>query len=320
MRCTSLLLTLTLVACGSRVDFTDKDGDTGTPNPDGDADTDTDTDADSDADSDTDTDTDTDVDEDCDNGRDDDADGDSDCDDSDCASDAACAECWDEDVAGSLGAEIASGTASGNDGSGSCGGGSTADTFVTWTAPATDTYVFDTVGSATDTLLWVAADECDGAELACNDDTFDENAQVTLSLTRGDVLVFGVEASGSWVLNAWQGDCPAYSIGSELAITGSTTGMSSDYAATCREVTNAITLRWIAPSSGTWTFSTAGSDFDTVLALFEDTCDGDELGCSDDGETDTTSEVSVYLAAGDVVAIVLGGYGGDAGSYDLTID
>ncbi|MDP2305649.1 MAG: hypothetical protein Q8P18_06450 [Pseudomonadota bacterium] len=279
-----------------------------------------------DADTDTDTeDTDTlpDQEADCSDGRDDDDDGDVDCDDRDCVGDSACTEpdeCWDTDIYDDLGPSVASGTAAGNDGNGSCGGGSTADTFVAWTAPATDTYMFDTVGSAADTTLWVTSDTCDGTELACDDDTFGTDSQVSVALTRGDTVVVGVEAAGSWVLNAWQGDCPQYSIGSELAVSGTTTSsMPSLTSSICTtDPLSAATLRWIAPSAGVWTFSTADSAYDTVLALYEETCDGAEIDCNDD-TGDTTSEISTYLSAGEVVAIAVGGYEGAAGEYLLTI-
>lgn len=274
-------------------------------------------------DTDTDTDTTPDHESECEDGRDDDDDGDVDCDDDDCAGDSACAgpdECWDLDVHEDLGASVASGTAAGNDGDGSCGGSSTADTFVTWTAPETDTYIFDTVGSTADTTLWVAADTCDGTELACDTDTFGTDSQVSVSLSRGEVVVVGVEASGGWVLNAWQGDCPEYSIGSELAVTGdsgaSTQNLTSEICST--DPMSVVTLRWIAPSAGTWIFTTEGSDFDTILALYEETCDGEELECNDDTEG-TTSQVSTYLAAGEVIAIAIGGYEGVTGEYLLTI-
>ncbi len=278
---------------------------------------------------DTDTDSDSTPDEetDCEDGDDEDEDGDTDCDDSDCDGDDACEEpaaCWDEDADDALGAAIAEGTASGNDGNASCGGASTADTFVTWTAPATDTFVFDTVGSVADTTLWVAEETCDGAELACDTDTFGTDSQVTLSLSRGDRVVVGIEAAGAWTLSAWQGDCPAYTIGDALAVTGSTTVSTTDLTSgVCTsDPESVVTLRWITPSSDTWTFSTDGSDFDTILALYEDTCDGDEIDCNDDitgGEVGGPSEISTWLSAGDVVTIAVGGYGGDTGAYVLDI-
>lgn len=270
-----------------------------------------------------DTDTTPDEETDCNDGEDEDGDGDTDCDDSDCAGASACDEpdeCWDDDADDTLGFEIATGTTAGNDGSASCGGSSSADSFVRWEAPETATYVFDTVGSEADTTLWVASETCDGEELACNEDTLAPASQVAVDLEEGEVVVVGIEASGAWVLSAWEGECPAYSIGEILAVTGSTAAFTEDYDGSCETAGSAITLRWVAPSSGTWTFSTDGSDFDTVLVLFDGSCEGEQLGCNDDSvSTVRTSEVSVDLTAGDVVAIALGGYNGDQGTYALAI-
>lgn len=258
---------------------------------------------------------------DCDDGRDDDGDGKVDCDDTDCDGASACVvECWDDDLGEALGASVASGAGSGDDGEGSCGGSNSVDTFFAWTAPASDTFVFDTVGSTADTTLWIAADTCDGAELACDTDTFGTSSQAEVTLSAGDTVVIGVEGSGSWVLNAWQGACPNYSIGSEDGVQGTTASATGFFETSCGDIESALSFRWIAPSRGTWTFSTQGSDFDTFLAVLADGCEGAELDCNDDaGQSYGPSEVSVALEAGDVVAVVLGGWGGDNGDYLLTI-
>ena len=262
---------------------------------------------------------------DCANGDDDDGDGDTDCLDSDCAGDAACeapAECWDMESNGDLGFQIATGSAMGNEGQGSCDTANTADTFIHWTAPSTDTFVFDTVGSTADTTLWVVADTCEGTEIACNKDTLGTDSQVSVSLNRGDEIVIAVEAAGSWVLSAWQGECPDYSIGSEPAITG-TTAAGTDYTSSICTANpmSAVSFRWVAPSSATWTFSSEGSDFDTLLMLEEDTCGGVEIDCNDDYVSASYgySLVSTYLNAGEVVAVILGGYEGETGTYVLNI-
>ena len=55
--------------------------------------------------------------------------------------------------------------------------------------------------------------------------------------------------------------------------------------------------------------------------MFDGACDGDELACNDDSGTEPgPSETSAYVAAGDDVVIVLGGYEGATGTYYLTID
>ena len=76
---------------------------------------------------------------------------------------------------------------------GSCGvPGSVGSTrSFSWVAPESATYVFDTAGSNVDTVLAVRAEDCIGAELACNDDAFGEAvaSEVTLPLSKGQRVV-----------------------------------------------------------------------------------------------------------------------------------
>lgn len=66
---------------------------------------------------------------------------------------------------------------------------------------------------------------------------------------------------------------------------------------------------WVAPSTTGYTFSTVGSDFDTILVLHDSGCEGPVLGCNDDGSTDvTTSEVYVQLEEGQEIVIVVDGF------------
>ena len=60
-------------------------------------------------------------------------------------------------------------------------------------APAAGHYLFETDGSAADTVLYVLDDSCSGAELACDDDTGDQDAQVVVELAAGQAAVVVVE-------------------------------------------------------------------------------------------------------------------------------
>lgn len=65
---------------------------------------------------------------------------------------------------------------------------------------------------------------------------------------------------------------------------------------------------WTAPATGGYTFNTAGSDFDTVLAIHSGGCGDPLLACNDDASFDIeTSEVYVELAEGDQLVIVVDG-------------
>ncbi len=87
-----------------------------------------------------------------------------------------------------------------------CGATGSPDTALTWTAPAAGTYVFDTVGSIFDTVLYVLdGATCGGAVLGCNDDSVVGGSQVTVTLAADQQVVVVVDGfaggSGPYTLN-----------------------------------------------------------------------------------------------------------------------
>ncbi len=84
-----------------------------------------------------------------------------------------------------------------------------------------------------------------------------------------------------------------------------------------------IWYRWTAPNSGTVTMTTAGSDFDTLLAVYGGTSVG-ALGtaiAANDDENNPggilTSRVQFAAVSGTTYQIAVDGYGGDQGSVTL---
>jgi len=77
-----------------------------------------------------------------------------------------------------------------------------------WTAPATGTWRFDTVGSEGDTVLYLL-DGCEGASLACNDDSSGLQSVIEADLEAGQEVVVAVGSFGgrtrSYVLNIGAG-------------------------------------------------------------------------------------------------------------------
>ena len=85
------------------------------------------------------------------------------------------------------------------------GGNGTAEQNHIWTAPANRRYVFDTVGSALDTVL-VVRDGCSGPELGCDDDSGGGTAsRLEIALAEGQEVIVVVDgkggAEGAYVLN-----------------------------------------------------------------------------------------------------------------------
>lgn len=97
---------------------------------------------------------------------------------------------------------------------GSCGVGWAPEAMVRFEAPSTGGYWFDTLGSAFDTVLYVRDGDCQGSELACNDDIpggagtgggRDSDSRVYVDLTAGQVVFIVVDGAGAeagdYVLN-----------------------------------------------------------------------------------------------------------------------
>lgn len=77
---------------------------------------------------------------------------------------------------------------------GSCGSSLAGDVSFQWTAPEDGTYVIDTARSAVNTLLYVLDGSCEGAELACDDNSiFPGLSRVTLPLKEGQTIVVVVD-------------------------------------------------------------------------------------------------------------------------------
>lgn len=100
---------------------------------------------------------------------------------------------------------------------------------------------------------------------------------------------------------------------------GSTVGQGNDFTPGC-VMSNApdVQFVWTALVGSTYTFDTVGSTYDTVLSVRED-CVGPELECNDDTVM-TQSQVTVDLAAGQSVLIVMDGWNNAAGNYVLNVN
>jgi hypothetical protein len=83
-----------------------------------------------------------------------------------------------------------------------------------WTAPFAGTFQVDTYGSSYDTALMVLDTDCDGAQLACNDDIGTSESALLVTLEAGETVLVVLDgfggAAGDFILNiteAVPGDC-----------------------------------------------------------------------------------------------------------------
>jgi hypothetical protein len=126
----------------------------------------------------------------CTDGVDNEGDGATDCDDGECFADAACAGlCPNADLGTATGDGLVSGANKGTGdtfpSSAGCGSGASSgeDAAVSWQAPVTGCYVFDTDDANYDTVLRIY-DTCGGTEIACDD----EGGVGSRSLIRRDMV------------------------------------------------------------------------------------------------------------------------------------
>lgn len=103
-------------------------------------------------------------------------------------------------------------------------------------------------------------------------------------------------------------------------VTGHTAGLTNDYQPICVASSAApdASYTWTALSSGSYTFSTTGSSFDTVLEIRRINTLA-SLGCNDDSNATLQSSVNVGLLAGETVIVVVDGFGTSTGPFQLNI-
>jgi hypothetical protein len=105
-----------------------------------------------------------------------------------------------------------------------------------------------------------------------------------------------------------------------IVANGTTVGAGNDTRPSCSSgQAEDLALQFTAPDTRTYTVSTAGSGFDTVLYVL-DGCNGVELGCNDDVGVGRQSELQMPLNAGDTVVIVIDGYNNASGAVQIRIE
>jgi hypothetical protein len=109
-----------------------------------------------------------------------------------------------------------------------------------------------------------------------------------------------------------------------LAVFGSTRGNDDEYGgASCGLGGDAIEdqgIRWTSPRADTYTISTAGSRFDTVLSLRSGSCAGREFACSDDADGTSQSSITISLRECETITIVVDGKTvGEVGDFVVAV-
>ncbi len=219
-----------------------------------------------------------------------------------------------------------------------CGGPSAADAVYTFTPTVSGTYDVSLCGSGYDTMLDVRyGGSCPGStSLACNDDYCGTGSQVSPYLNAGTtyyILVDGYASySGNYTLNvsrqAPQGDNCTNPIFMSLPFrgTGSTCSYANDYDYACSwSSTSSDVVYFYSPSTDQQvSFSLCRSSYDTKLYVYQNSCSGTPIACSDDASICPCASASfrsylecLQLYAGNTYYVVVDGYGGACGDYVL---
>ena len=103
--------------------------------------------------------------------------------------------------------------------------------------------------------------------------------------------------------------------------TGTTVGKTHEFSPTCGYSNGApdVSYTWTAPATASYTFSTRGSSFDTILHIRSFTNSAVTLGCNDNTRDSKQSSVDLNLNVGTTVIIVVDGYSSQSGAFALNI-
>jgi hypothetical protein len=214
-----------------------------------------------------------------------------------------------------------------------------ASVWYRWTAPASGQVTFTTAGSSFDTLLAAYRGTAVNAltVVAANDDanTSTSTSQISFAGTGGVTYMIAVDgwsggslpAKGNIAL-AWQQTAPAAPANDNFAsaqtlsgpsgslLTGTNVGATEETGEP-NHAGNAggasVWYSWTAPSSGQATFSTAGSGFNTLLAVYTGSIVSalTPVASNDDASsTTTTSQVSFAVTGGITYMIAVDGFNG----------
>jgi hypothetical protein len=214
--------------------------------------------------------------------------------------------------------------------------GATNSVWWTWTAPTTGSYTFDTRGSRFDTwlslftgtnlpsLTLVAADDDGGGNLT---------SRITQNVTAGTTYQIAVDgyssATGPINLNIAPTPPRNDNFANRITLTGSTANTTGSNISATGEVgeptqsgaTNSVWWTWTAPTTGSYTFDTRGSNFDTWLSLFTGTnlSSLTLVAANDDGGGNLTSLITQNVTAGTTYQIAVDGYSSATGPINLNI-
>ncbi|MDT8301763.1 MAG: GEVED domain-containing protein [Sedimentisphaerales bacterium] len=227
------------------------------------------------------------------------------------------------------------------DGPGECLSDATRNIWYCYTAACTGCATISLCGSNYDTKLAVYG-ECSSAPslsnlLRCNDDFCGQQSELNLNVTAGNTYLieiggFGTShgagsltiscnnAAGPPSNDTWSG---AASIGNVSNLAFDTGCATFNGPGICITSSN-LWFCYTPQNSCNITVSTAGSSFDTILAIYNG-CNsspnfGSLINCNDDGPGSRLAEISIPAIGGNTYLIEVGGYNGATGPGLISVN
>lgn len=208
-------------------------------------------------------------------------------------------------------------------------GPNTPDATYLFTAPADDTYIFSAAGSDFPAVVTVLDGGCAGAEIACNNELDNDVPHAIATLTAGQTVLVAVESAYdgladdfNLVVNAAP-TCPMTDLGNTVpqTVMGDTLGDVDLIAPSC--VLQGVgsgeeTYSFTAPVEADYAFHIPESFPSGVIALYDATCGGQELACTNSAVTDNAITIQHLTAGQTVVVLVEDAFGVDM-DYNLAV-
>ncbi len=221
----------------------------------------------------------------------------------------------------------------------SCNSGQGSGVWYQFTPPTNGVIIVDTSDSDFDTVLAVFTGSCGSlTEIACDDDSFDITSRTASLVSAGVpylILAGGLDgATGSMVLHLnFTANMLSNDLCSGAIVISGTNYSNSQFTALATSTGDPPPSCPDSPGNGVWyqytpstngliVVDTAGSDFDTVLAVYTGSCGSlVEVGCNDDANgLVSTSLLTNVVAAGTTYYILAGGWGGQYGNMNFHLN
>ncbi len=205
-----------------------------------------------------------------------------------------------------------------------------------WTATATGSVTISTAGSSFDTVLGVyTGSGVNGlTEVASNNDFGGAQSQVTFTAVAGttyQIAVDGASGATGSVTITLTGSSNNNNFVNRIALAGTSASTAGSNANATKEIGEpnhagngggrSVWWTWTAPSASTVTISTAGSNFDTILAAYTGTNVSalSTIASDDDSGAGLSSELTFNSTSGTTYQIAVDGFDGDSGDIVLTL-